>query len=304
MRKSILLLIALAGAMFWTGCLPFEEMSPKQENPEARTWTVSVRAERADGAETKGLEIGDGTEATILELKSVWKENEPVKVYLDGALIGTLTATPDGVNPHFATLSGDITTTSIVANSTRLDLLTPRESWDYSGQNGKLLLSDDAVNSIEKKYHYTLASSVLVTDVSGDNITTESATFTNQQSIFRLSFKYAAASINAKSVTISGAGGEIVQSQNVTGTAVTKGPISVTLGTATTNPFFVALRNGDTNDENITFTVMDADGVTYRGTKEIPAAAKPNGTFVSMKYTALPQRMDLPLSSTEVTTVL
>ena len=293
---------ALAGTMLCAGCIK-ETLPPKPEEPESKTWTVTVRAERIDGAVTKGLGIGDGTEATTLELKSVWKENEPVNVYLDGALIGTLTATPDGLDAHKATLSGDVTTTGIVANTTRLDLLTPRESWDYTGQNGKLLLSDDAVNSIEKKYHYTMASSVLVTEVSGDNITTESATFSNQQSIYRLSFKYAAASIQAKSVTISGAGGELVRSQ-VVGGATTKGAISVTLGAATTDPFFVALRNGDTNDENITFTVVDGDGVTYRGTKEIPAAAKGNGTFVSMKNTSLPQRLDLVLSATEVTTVL
>lgn len=304
MKKTILLLTAFAGAMIWSGCVK-ETLSPKEEEPRGTTWTITVRAEKADGPQTKGLEIGDGTEATTTQMKSIWKAGEEVKVYLDGVCIGTLTATPDGLDAHKATLSGDITTTGIVANTTTLTLLTPRESWDYTGQVGKLLLTDDATDSIEKKFHYTMASNVLVTDVSGNNITTEDASFLNQQSIYRLSFKYAATSINAKSVTISGAAGELVQSQNVTGTAVTIGDISVTLGSATSDPFFVALRNGDeTNAEAFTFTVVDNDGVTYRGTKEIPAAAKGNGTFVSMKNTALPQRLDLLLSATEVTTAL
>lgn len=304
MKKTILLLTAFAGAMIWSGCVK-ETLSPKEEEPRGTTWTITVRAEKADGPQTKGLEIGDGTEATTTQMKSIWKAGEAVKVYLDGVCIGTLTATPDGLDAHKATLSGDITTTGIVANTTTLTLLTPRESWDYTGQVGKLLLTDDATDSIEKKFHYTMASNVLVTDVSGNNITTEDASFLNQQSIYRLSFKYAATSINAKSVTISGAAGELVQSQNVTGTAVTKGDISVTLGSATSDPFFVALRNGDeTNAEAFTFTVVDNDGVSYRGTKEIPAAAKGNGTFVSMKNTALPQRLDLLLSATEVTTAL
>ncbi|MBR4525126.1 MAG: hypothetical protein IKP15_06230 [Bacteroidales bacterium] len=304
MKKTILLLTAFAGAMIWSGCVK-ETLSPKEEEPRGTTWTITVRAEKADGPQTKGLEIGDGTEATTTQMKSIWKAGEEVKVYLDGVCIGTLTATPDGLDAHKATLSGDITTTGIVANTTTLTLLTPRESWDYTGQVGKLLLTDDATDSIEKKFHYTMASNVLVTDVSGNNITTEDASFLNQQSIYRLSFKYAATSINAKSVTISGAAGELVQSQNVTGTAVTKGDISVTLGSATSDPFFVALRNGDeTNAEAFTFTVVDNDGVTYRGTKEIPVAAKGNGTFVSMKNTALPQRLDLLLSATEVTTAL
>ena len=149
-----------------------------------------------------------------------------------------------------------------------------------------------------------MASPVLVTGVSGNNITTEDASFLNQQSIYRLSFKYSSDVINAKSVTISGDAGELVQSQNVTGTTVTKGDISVTLGSATSDPFFVALRNGDTNAENITFTVVDNAGVTYRGTKTIPAEAKGNDMFVSMKATSLPERLDLGISSTTVTTVL
>lgn len=307
MKKSILFLMALAGALTWTGCQKIEnELSPKEEEPQGTTWTITVRAEKTDGPQTKGLEIGDGTEATTEQLKSIWKSGEEVKVYLGASCIGTLTATPDGLDAHKATLSGDITTTNIEANTTTLTLLTPLETWDYTGQVGALLLTDDATNSIEKKYHYTMASDVLVTGVTGNNITTENASFTNQQSIYRFSFRYTTGSvaINAKSLTISGAGGELVQSQ-VLGGATNKGDISVTLGSATTNPFFVALRNGNVADEVFTFKVVDNTGVTYRGTKTIPAAAKGNGTFVSMKNTSLPERLDLVLSSTtEVDTVL
>ena len=74
---------------------------------------------------------------------------------------------------------------------------------------------------------------------------------------------------------------------------------------ASADPFFVALRNTDeANAEALTFTVVDNTGVTYRGTKGIPAEYKPNGTFVSVKNCSLDQRMDLALSSTEVNTVL
>ena len=311
MKKIILLLTALAGALTWTGCQKIEnELSPKEEAPQGKTWTITVRAEKTDGPQTKGLEIGDEVDGTLL--KSVWKTGEEVKVYLGTDCIGTLTATPDGSDAHLATLSGSVTTTaSIEENTTTLTLLTPRETWDYTGQIGKLLLSDDATDSIEKKFHYTMATDVLVTgatDNGGNNwtITTEDASFTNQQSIYRFSFRYTTGSvaINAKSLTISGAGGELVQSQ-VLGGATNKGDISVTLGSATTNPFFVALRNGNVADEVFTFKVVDGTGVTYRGTKTIPAAAKGNGTFVSMKNTSLPERLDLVLSSTtEVDTVL
>lgn len=310
MKKTILLIAALLGAMAWTGCMKIEEElieeKPEVVEEKATTYTVSILAERNDGPQTKGLDISDEADATLL--KSIWKAGEEVKVYLGTDCIGTLTATPDGGNAHLATLSGTVTTSNIVANSTTLTLLTPRESWDYTGQVGKLLLSDDATDSIEKKFHYTMASPVLVTGVDGSNITTEEAHFTNQQSIYRLSFRYNdgvnKTAITTKSVTISSANGHLVQSE-VLGGAATEGPISVTLASATADPFFVALRNGDeTNAEALTFTVVDNTGVTYRGSKNIPAEYKPNGTFVSVKKASLNQRLDLALSATEVSTVL
>ena len=106
-------------------------------------------------------------------------------------------------------------------------------------------------------------------------------------------------------MTISGASGHLVQSQ-VIGGATTEGNISVTLASATADPFFVAIRNGDvSNDEVFTFTVVDPDGVTYRGTKTIPATYKSNGTFVSAKNTTLTECLTLAISPTiTVDTVL
>jgi len=49
---------------------------------------------------------------------------------------------------------------------------------------------------------------------------------------------------------------------------------------------------------------VDENGVTYRGSKIIPAEYKSNGTFVSVKNASLDERLDLALSATEVTTVL
>ena len=311
MKKNILLIAALAGAMVWTGCSmelePIEVMPGEPSQEEVTTYSITIQAERNDGPQTKGLDI-EGEEATTTLLKSIWKDDEPVLVYLGTECIGTLTATPDGVDAHKATLSGTVTTSGITPGTTTITLLTPREAWDYTGQVGKLLLSDDAVNSIEKKYHYTAATNVLVTAVDGSNITTEDALFANQQSIYRLSFRYydgaSRTAITTKSLAISAANGHLVQSQAVGG-AATEGPISATLASASADPFFVALRNGDeTNAEALTFTVVDNTGVTYRGSKEIPAGYKPNGTFVSVKNCSLDQRMQLELSATEVNTVL
>ena len=300
MKKNILTLIALMGAMTWTGCQVAEEDAGSDQADVCKLELV-VKAQKVDSS-SKALEIGEGTEATTTSLKSVWEADEQVLVYLDDEFIGTLTATPDAENARRATLSGVVTTSGITPGSTRLTMFTPREEWSYDDQEGVLLDSD---NSIEKKYNYTLASSVLVTDVSDGRITTEEAGFINQQSIYRLSFRYQANAstktpITAGWVTISGASGELVRSL-VPGGATVKGPLSVRLGTPAADPFFVAIRNDDeSNEEALTFTVVDGDGITYRGSKTIPAENKVNGSFVSVKNATLPLRMEL----TETTTVV
>ena len=313
MKKNILLIAALLGAMVWTSCeraeAPIADDPESEEQVDTKTWAITVRAVKIDNPKTKGLDI-EGDEATTTTLKSVWKTGETVKVYLGSECIGTLTAIPDGADAHNALLSGTITTSGITAGTTKLTFLTPRDEWSYNDQVGKLLLSDDASGSIEAKYHYTMAAEVLVisADTDGDGkgaIATETATFANQQSIYRLSFRYQTdpstkTPITTKSVTITSANGHLVQSQDVTGTTVTEGPVSVKLGTATTDPFFVALRNGDqTNEEVFTFTVVDNDGVTYKGTKTIPAQYKPNGTFLSVKNATLTNRLEAKISTTE-----
>ena len=300
MKKNILTLIALMGTMAWTGCQVVEE-DASCDQADVCELELVVRAQKVDPS-SKALEIGDGTEATTTSLKSVWEADEQVLVYLDDEYIGTLTATPDAETPRRATLSGVVTTSGITPGTTRLTMFTPREEWSYDGQEGVLLDTD---NSIEKKYNYTMASSVLVTDVSDGRITTEEAGFLNQQSIYRLSFRYQAnggtkTPITAGWVTISGASGELVRSLVPGGSAV-KGPLSVRLGTPTVDPFFVAIRNDDqSNEEALTFTVVDGDGITYRGSKTIPAENKVNGSFISVKNATLPYRLEL----TETTTVV
>lgn len=308
MKKNILLIAALLGAMTWTGCVKEE---PLPEEPEVlrasadSVWTLTLQAVKQDAPETKGLTI-EGEEATTIALKSIWKADEPVKVFLETDCIGILTAAPDNEDAHKATLSGTVITTNLEANVSTITLLTPRESWDYTGQEGMLL---ETAGSIEMMYHYTAATGILVTAVDTEHgtITTENATFTSQQSIYRMNFRYlnpgsTKLPITAKSVTITSAGGQLVQSRTMAGVE-TNGPITVTLGTASANPFFVALRNGDETNEALSFTVIDADGITYKGTKTIPAAYKPNGTFVSMKNATLNERLGVTLSATEVSTV-
>ena len=136
MMKRVLL-IGIALAFIWTGCIQDEAaLIPDQQEaqrlqPKDSVWVVSIRAEKAipgpagNEGMTKGLAIGAGvSEDSTTVLQSIWKADEPVEVYLKGAHIGTLKATPDPTDAHQATLSGTVTTTGITAGTT-LTLLTP-----------------------------------------------------------------------------------------------------------------------------------------------------------------------------------
>lgn len=316
MKKNILLTLALLFAIVWTGCqreqlVEDEYVLEPEVTQEASEWTITLQAVRTDMPQTKGLAIGDGEEeALTASLKSVWNYDEEVSVFLGTGCIGTLRAAPESAQyPHSAVLCGTVTCSSITPGSTRLTFISPRADIDYTGQMGNLLSGYSISNPIETMYNYVIASDVLVTDTYANNIITETAIFVPMQSVYRMSFRFQDGDnktpIVTKHVDISGASGHLVQSQTVDGSSLTNGDISVSLQWATSDPFFVALRNEDeTNAEVFTFTVVDEDGATYKGTKTIPAADKANGTFLSMKNATLTSRLDMPLNSTTKDVVL
>ena len=328
MKKSLLLL-ALMAAMMWTGCqnqIEPEDITGRPEEKTPKTLTVTIQAVKADAPDTKGLSIGDNkTEDLTEKLQSIWKAGEKVFVYKETGKICELTLGQngnviDGTDAHKATLTF---TTDQITERTTLTLLTPRESKSYEGQTGKLFYeTNETTASIEKNFHYTMAT--VTATVSGETVTTSPATFENQQSIYRLSFRYGATGSNTKtqiktkSVTISATAqnGGFVKSWDLDGTAATKGDITVNRSASSydanskpqwdSNPFFVALRNSRSNitdDEVFTFTVIDGDGVTYKGSKTIPAEVNVNGKFISIKNATLNDRLDVPLNTSAAAAV-
>lgn len=320
MKKTIGTLLVLAMAL--TGCLKedriLQETSGDALQPTDSVWTLTLQAEK-ELAATKGLAIGDGGEQETTVLQSIWKTGEKVEVYQGSTHIGTLTATPDGSDAHKATLSGTVTTSSISPGSTQLTLLAPRKTWDYTGQVGFLLKQDDPNHSgsnnrsVENRYHYTMGENVLVTEASVDGegkgtlTMPQLVTFRNQQSIYRLTFRTylsPSSTIEVKRLAISAASGGLVRKQKMDGT-ITTGSIFVNLDNPISNPIFVSLRNLDTsNEETLIFRVVDNEGVTYFGSKTIPAEYKPNGTFVSLKNFTLTSRMQLEKGNTTVNVAL
>lgn len=301
MKKNIInaTLVFLCALAMLLGCTEMidPEDVPVRPDQQTHSYKLTVSAKKSDGAQTKGLAIGDeGTEITTTSLKSIWKANEQVLVYVGTTKVGTLDVTSIDTNdPTKATLSGTVSVENI-STSTAFTLITPRETWSYNGQKGKLLIDDDATSSIEKLYHYTLATaSVSTIDETDHTVSIADATFQNQQSIYRMNFRYTTGDtkvpINAKTVTISSPD-KLVQDCSI-GSEIVKGDITVTSDTPTTDVLFAAIRTEDNSSGalNLKFTVIDEAGVTYKVDKEIPAANKANGTFISMKNTTV-NRMD------------
>ena len=300
MKKSLFPIIALFSALAWTGCQRLEESVPQEEPGEdALVWMATVQASKPTDAGTKALNLEEDK-----TLNAYWKSGEKVNVYLAGEYVGFLEVTPGaGEKPVNATLSGPLSLSSLVSVGDELALLFPRRSdylWTYAGQNG--LLTGEG--SIEERFDYIKAIVTITSkDPAHGTLTTSCAIFQNQQSIYRFGFKFGETQIPARTVILSSAVGQIATSCNVaTGEAET-GSLTVVRPSASTELTYVAIRNGNTTqDDTFSFTVYDGDGVTYEGTKTIPAAALSKG-FVSAKNIAL-ERLDAGLSTAETTTVL
>lgn len=299
MKKNLLFVAALASAMIWTACQKEEKGIEKpEERTDVPTWTLTVQATKTNDAQTKALNLGTDTESKKDMINATWSAaNDHVYVYkTDGTLLTGALDVIDGDGTDTATLSGEIT--SDLSGVTALKLVFPRTEWDYSTQYG--LLNNDE-NSIEKLFDYAIAD-ITVAENAG-KLTTSAASFDNQQSIYRFSFKFGGVKLTAKNVVVSSANDKIVATYNPFTAAMTYSPITLSMAAATAEPVYAAIKHDGTDEDTFHFTVIDNEGVTYKGSKAIPAAAFEQ-SFVSVKNMSLSQRLDAALINTEVETVL
>lgn len=241
-------------------------------------YTISIQADKGD-AVTKALELVSGTPDY---LNAYWVDTETVKVYKGGTLLGTLDVIPEpGEKPSKAILSGTIATEGLAANDV-LSLMIPREEWNYNGQAGTLAC-------IESSYDYAVASVTVaaVDDVNHSVTTTGTASFVNQQSIYRFGFKVNDSYIDPKGFTVSSASGGLVQRMNWDGSAWAPvfGNIAVTSASAPGDHFYyVSLRNVTTTDDSYSFVITGPDDALYLASKAIPNSVLDTpGKFISAK---------------------
>ena len=198
---KMLAALLMAGAAF-TACSETDNAVIDQP-AAARTYKMTVDATMGEGAQTRALYFDN----TALKVK--WYNTDEVSVFPTSSWLtplGTLTAAASETGT--TTLTGDLTTAPTAGDN--LKLLFPRATWDYTGQKGVLL---SAANSIEKKYDYALAD-VEVNSVSGNEITTTTANFQNQQAIVKFTLQDNGGNdIDATSLNISASSNKLVTSK-------------------------------------------------------------------------------------------
>ena len=286
MRSVQTLAALLLAAAATTACSGDDSIDDETRPTEPKTYTMTVQATK-DDAMTRALAV-DGTGA----LNATWTEGDKVAVLkLTGktgmeywALLGQLTAGNVSADGLSCTLTGTFTEERILAAGTPvvgsyLRLIYPgtRATTDsytvsYTGQDGTL-------EKIATDYDYCStpalkSKAVQVTAFDGTNITTDPATFTNDQAIVRFTLTGldgfpSRLTISAKSTF----GEALVTSEGLTGSGAStaRGPLTINLD-GKTNVVYAALRGF--KDMAVTLTA-DAEPYTY---------TRSNVTFDNGKY--------------------
>ena len=271
----------------------------RPERPETGSYTLIVEAVK--DVDTKALELTDNGTA----LDAYWVSGEKVSVYLDGVYKGYLTATPTAAKSKTATLSGEI---DGISDEATLHLLSPGrddQKWDYTGQTGAAPTPD---GDLSKRFDYALAT-VTVNSVSGTTITTTGATFTNQQSIYRLGFRLDSQDgnyVDPVDFTITASGNTIAQSfsyQNNAWTPVLGKSLSVT--TPTTKPsdhfYYLSILNQNTStDEDYSFILTGSNSSLYMGHKVVGSTLLVPGKFISAKNIVVSQSRFAPVENSSI----
>lgn len=216
-----------------------------------RFYNVTLTASMGDG-ETRAL--SEGADNAIIA--SFAENDEVVVVDADGStIVGTLKAQSAGES---TTLSGDLNAASLTVGE-KVTLRYRSATANYDGQLGTLA-------GIAANQDY--AEGTLTVSTTSPSLTFESnsVTLTAKQSITKFSFKDAStdAAVSVKTFGIAAVG--LVQSIATDGTS-TMGAVTGTLGTANSD-VYVALRNLSDTKQTYAFTIKDAAGNWYKGTKK------------------------------------
>lgn len=288
--KLFSVLLAFLCVAMLAACQKMEQEAPPEEVVKAADslWILTVQATKdpdTKSPDTKSMWVDESGDKEVL--RYYWKSTDKVKVFKDGDCIGTLNVFPtDGEHPTTATLSGSINANNLSV-ADELLLILPSDSWDYSKQNGIL----SGTGSIEETCGFATATiSVTAKDEATHTISiSNSASFTNQQSIYRFAFKLSGNSLSVKDFILNSANNSVVQKRTygASGWASTCGSITVTMAEATNDLIYVSLRNENTAADTYTFIATGSDDALILASKSIPASVlNVAGKFITARTIA------------------
>ena len=112
------------------------------------------------------------------------------------------------------------------------------------------------------------------------NVSSESVQFTNEQSIYRFTFKVGGAgdAITAKSFIVASDAGQLVRSRAYENSTWTSTVGNLFVNSTATAPYLMSIRNENTGADRYTFSVVGSNNELYIGEKALTKGVN-NGKF-------------------------
>ena len=296
-NTKIFLIAALLGATL-VACQKEQDNKTPEEQPVLNK-TVMLTVQASKSVDTKAMALSGNT------LTAYWIDDEEVAVYVAGAtepqgiLKASNISTSDGIST--ATLSGAIEVTNLSEGSNNFTLLFPGRSdnkWTYEGQDGS---EPDEDGSMASSFDYTMATLTATYNSAANTITPSgTASFTNQQSIFRFGFNMAMSSF-----TISSDQNQLIVSRAFNGSnwVSTPGSLVVTPGSTVATTYFVSIRNENTSvADRLYFSYIGTGNALYEGSQKIGVSYLGNEKFLGATIT-MGQKTFAPSSDPEAPTI-
>lgn len=250
MKTNIITKISLATLAF-AGFIGAACSSDDEQNSTA-TLTLTAVKGNYNGS-TRALSY-DATKGIV----TTWATTDKVAIYNSGwaSKIGDLSPMADSQD-HITKLDGNVSSAGLKIGD-RTELIMPRTTWSYDGQNGTLA-------TISSTYDYAIASAQVTFIDQNKKLFASDALFKTQQAIVRYIIKQGGTELPVVSMTIVAASGKLVKSRSLDGTSVEYGGIEVTPASAT-NVLDVAIRNDNEEADTYTLTVKTSDNNIYSST--------------------------------------
>jgi hypothetical protein len=218
--------------------------------------------DNADDA-TRSLFVGGQSGTNFIKL---WDNSDVVQVYKAGTYVGTLI--PDNKGNQFSTLSG--TLTGDFAEGDELTLYMPSPNLDYIGQNGNI--------GTMSSYFDFMQTTAKVASVEDGKVTTDAIKFESVQAYLYVRFKDENNKLlHIKQVQIRAKNAMLVAQKTLDGTTTYTNQLEINTSVVSSQindyptEVYIAIKNDYTKKDTYAFTVIGADGKTYKGASTLSA---------------------------------